>query len=87
MEGRFKPCLVDSEQYLPRCYRYIELNPVRTWMVEAPYPWSSYAANAGGHADRLVTPHAAHTDSRISDRAAFKRSTSITRRAGSNRLN
>jgi putative transposase len=60
-EGRFKSCLVDSEQYLLRCYRYIELNPVRARMVEAPgsYPWSSYAVNAEGHADRLVTPHAA----------------------------
>jgi hypothetical protein len=25
-EGRFKSCLVDSEQYLLRCYRCIELN-------------------------------------------------------------
>jgi putative transposase len=60
-EGRFKSCLVDSEQYLLRCYRYIELNPVRARMVEAPgsYPWSSYAVNAERHADRLVTPPAA----------------------------
>lgn len=60
-EGRFKSCLVDSEDYLLRCYRYIELNPVRARMVEAPgqYPWSSYAANALGRTDHLVTPHPA----------------------------
>lgn len=60
-EGRFKSCLVDSEDYLLRCYRYIELNPVRARMVEAPgqYPWSSYAANALGRPDHLVTPHPA----------------------------
>jgi REP element-mobilizing transposase RayT len=28
-EGRFKSCLVQSEQYVLACYRYIELNPVR----------------------------------------------------------
>jgi putative transposase len=28
-EGRYKSCLVDSEHYVLRCYRYIELNPVR----------------------------------------------------------
>lgn len=28
-EGRYKACLVDSENYLLSCYRYIELNPVR----------------------------------------------------------
>lgn len=49
-EGRFKSCLVDSDQYLLRCYRCIELNPVRARIVEAPgsYPWSSYAVNAEG---------------------------------------
>ncbi len=26
-EGRYKSCLVDSEEYVLRCYRYIELNP------------------------------------------------------------
>ena len=32
-EGRFKSSLVDSEHYILRCYRYIELNPVRAQMV------------------------------------------------------
>ncbi|MEA9583902.1 transposase [Xanthomonas campestris] len=27
-EGRYKACLVDSADYVLRCYRYIELNPV-----------------------------------------------------------
>ena len=31
-------------------------------MVRAPgaYPWSSYACNAAGKSDPLITPHAAH---------------------------
>ncbi|CAH1385252.1 hypothetical protein NTGM5_10134 [Candidatus Nitrotoga sp. M5] len=32
-EGRFKSCLVQSERYLLKLYRYIELNPVRADMV------------------------------------------------------
>jgi putative transposase len=58
-EGRFKSNLVDSERYLLACYRYIELNPVRAAMVEAPdaYRWSSHACNAMGEPDTLVTPH------------------------------
>ena len=59
-EGRFKSCAVDAEAYLLICQRYIELNPVRARMVEAPqdYMWSSYSANALGVKSRLLTPHA-----------------------------
>ncbi len=32
-EGRFKACPVQSDDHLLRCYRYIELNPVRAGMV------------------------------------------------------
>ncbi|GAA5525253.1 hypothetical protein Maes01_01818 [Microbulbifer aestuariivivens] len=49
-EGRYRSCLVQSEDYLLHCYRYIELNPVRAGMVKDPgkYCWSSYGANALG---------------------------------------
>ncbi len=59
-EGRYKAALIDSEQYLLTCMRYIELNPVRAQnMVNHPaeYPWSSYAFNALGKEDQLVTSH------------------------------
>ncbi len=58
-EGRYKATLIDSERYLLTCMRYIELNPVRAVMVRHPldYPWSSYAANARGEEDELITPH------------------------------
>lgn len=61
-EGRYKACPVDSDSYLLRCYRYIELNPVRAAMVAAPgdYRWSSNAANALGSFDPLLTPHPAY---------------------------
>jgi putative transposase len=58
-EGRYKASLVDSEAYLLTCMRYIEMNPVRASMVEHPgdYRWSSYAHNAHGQDDHLVTQH------------------------------
>lgn len=60
-EGRYKSCLVDSGAYVLRCYRYIELNPVRAGMVDDPraYPWSSCAANASARPHPLLTPHPA----------------------------
>ncbi len=50
---------MDSGRYFLACSRYIELNPVRAWMVAQPedHPWSSYAANATGRVDPLLTPH------------------------------
>jgi putative transposase len=58
-EGRPKICLVHTETYFLTCQRYLELNPVRAHMVEAPslYPWSSYGTNATGRASVLITHH------------------------------
>ena len=62
-EGRFKSCVVDAENYLLICQRYIELNPVRADMVEAPgdYVWSSYRANGLGIPIKHWRPHPAYT--------------------------
>ncbi len=61
-EGRYKSCLVESESYTLRCYRYIELNPVRAWMAADPahHRWSSHLGNIGLRDDRLLTPHSAY---------------------------
>lgn len=58
-EGRYKSCLVDADEYLLTCYRYIELNPVRAGLVGEPsaYSWSSYGFNALGDHDPLIVPH------------------------------
>ncbi len=58
-EGRYRATVIDSERYLLTCMRYIELNPQRAGMVEHPldYPWSSFAANAQGKLDALLTHH------------------------------
>ena len=62
-EGRFKSCVVDAENYLLICQRYIELNPVRANMVSKPedYRWSSFSANGLGQYVKLCTPHAIYT--------------------------
>ncbi len=58
-EGRYKSCLVDSADYLLRCVRYIDLNPVRARMTDDPvrFLWSSCAALCGQRDDPLLTLH------------------------------
>lgn len=58
-EDRFRSCLVQDDEYLLQCHRYIELNPLRAGMVAHPaeYPWSSYRSNANGVPSSLLTPH------------------------------
>ena len=58
-EGRFKSCLVDSNDYLLNCMRYIELNPVRAGIVAHPgeYSWSSFQTNAANKTDEMISMH------------------------------
>ncbi len=58
-EGRYNACPVDSGSYFLACSRYIELNPVRAWMVASPgeYPWSSSGGQVGERADPLLITH------------------------------
>jgi len=48
-EGRYKSSIVDADDYLMACVRYVELNPVRARMVDMPikYKWSSYRERFG----------------------------------------
>ena len=54
-QGRFASFVLD-EPYLLTAARYVELNPVRAGLVNAPsrYRWSSAAAHVRGHDDALV---------------------------------
>jgi len=58
-EGRFKASMVDSEHYFLACCRYIELNPVRAAIAQAPegYPWSSHRHYAMGEENGLLQEH------------------------------
>lgn len=59
-EGRYKSTVIQSERYLLACMVYLDLNPVRAGMVDAPahYAWSSHAHYVGVRHDPLLTPHA-----------------------------
>jgi putative transposase len=56
-EGRYRATVVDSKNYLLTCSRYIELSPVRGGLVKKPadYRWSSYAHNALGKAEEMIS--------------------------------
>lgn len=76
-EGRYKGNLIDSRGYLLACMRYIEMNPVRAGMVEHPaqYRWSSYAANALGESNAILSAHAEYLalgNTAASRRAAYR---------------
>ena len=55
-EGRFKSSIIETDEYLLSCCRYIDLNPLRAGVVESPeeYPWSSYQCKAMGKHDPVV---------------------------------
>lgn len=57
--GRYRATILDSKEYLLKCSRYIELNPVRHALAKNPkdYRWSSYAHNAMGKANDIINPH------------------------------
>ncbi len=61
-EGRFRAGMVQTDDHLLRCQRYIELNPVRAGMVAGPsaYPWSSHRHYAHGEANPMLRPHPAY---------------------------
>jgi len=61
-EGRYRASLVQNDLYLLTCQRYIELNPVRAGMTSSPadYPYSSYAHNALGMLDPVITPQSVY---------------------------
>ncbi len=58
-EGRFRSCIVQSENYLLEVYKYIEMNPVRLELTgqASEYKWSSYLINANGKSSALCKPH------------------------------
>ena len=54
-QGRFRSCVM-QQSHLLACIRYIEMNPVRAKLVQAPedWPWSSAAAHVSGGGDGFV---------------------------------
>jgi len=61
-ESRYYSKAVDTEEYLLRCLRYIEQNPVRANVVSTPdqYRWSSYRCHGEEQRIEFLTPHAVY---------------------------
>lgn len=73
-EGRYKASLVDAENYLLACYRYIELNPVRASIVRHPadYRWSSYGVNAGIKPRKQLVAHEIYQRLGLDDESRYQ---------------
>ena len=63
-EGRFRSCIIQQQEYLFSCQRYIEMNPVRAGIVQYPgeYRWSSYQANGQGKGYGFIRRHSLYQD-------------------------
>ena len=61
-EGRYKASPIQQDSYLLSCCRYVELNPVRAGMVEAPeaYHWSSYRERMGTLSPTMLDSNASY---------------------------
>lgn len=75
--GRFKCSVIDTDEYLMACLRYVELNPVRAGMARRPedYRWSSYTQQAGLCDDIWIDTHplARHPESTLAkSRRAYR---------------
>ena len=76
--GRFRSSLIDTDEYLLACLRYVELNPVRAGLVAHPadYRWSSYPERMGLTAPDLLDQEPAAPlpgESEAERRAAYAR--------------
>ncbi len=58
-QGRYKSKIIEKDEYLLECARYIETNPLRAKLVKVlkDYRWSSYAYYAYGEQNLLLTPN------------------------------
>ncbi|OOG21490.1 hypothetical protein B1C78_16120, partial [Thioalkalivibrio denitrificans] len=82
-ESRYKSSPVQSEGYLLACDRYIELNPVRAWMVSEAeaYAWSSFAQRMGRTEDVWIDPDPCYLALGTSDAARRERYMAFVREA------
>ncbi len=58
-QSRYKSKIVEKDEYLLECARYIETNPLRAKFIKVlkDYKWSSYAYYAYGEQNALLTPN------------------------------
>jgi len=58
-QGRYKSKIIEKDEYLLECARYIETNPLRAKVIKRlkDYRWSSYNFYAYGYKNALLTPN------------------------------
>lgn len=58
-EGRYRCALLQPEAFLLAVMAYLDLNPVRAGLAQAPadYPWSSHRHCIGQAVDKGISPH------------------------------
>ncbi len=58
-QDRFRSALIEKDNYLLECGRYIKRNPLRANLVKDPkeYLWSSYRVYAYGEGDGITDEH------------------------------
>lgn len=63
-QGRYKSIVIEKDEYLMECGRYIERNPVRAGIVEDPkdYAFSSYNFYAHGKESAIITEDILYKD-------------------------
>ena len=58
---RFHSTIVQADQHLLACFRYVDLNPVKAGLVQHPSQWEHhcypYYAHGQEHADLIISPH------------------------------
>ena len=63
-QGRYKSLIIQKDEYLLTCGKYIELNPVKANIVKDPkdYPYSSYNFYASGDHNTLIDTNPLYAD-------------------------
>ncbi|WOX07119.1 transposase [Microbulbifer pacificus] len=58
-EGRYKSSLIDPDEYLLTCYRYVELRPLYFGLTHSlgAYSWSSFNHHASSESSDVISDH------------------------------
>lgn len=56
-QGKFKACMVESDEYLLHLSRYIHQNPQEESITLEDFPWSSYASYLGNNRLEWLKPN------------------------------
>lgn len=81
-EGRYRATVIDGGRHFLACACYVDLNPVRAQLVDAPekYLWSSYGVHAGYRKDSIISGHTVFETLGSTDEDRFRTYQELCRR-------